>query len=247
MGQIAKPVGTETTRYYWYPGERIDWVRAGLAVLAGLFSFAVAGLFSRSMLVAVTTGGSVTAVLAGVNFGRRDFRGMRDFPELARVAGSAGRAGPTGSAGRAGPTGAAARPGPGRGDDSAARRARAARRAAVQHASRAAWRGTVQGVGGALIALLIANLSQHGAVADWLLPIIPVLLGALAHQAGMLYERISLSPPPELPPVPAKATGPRAARTPEGDDRPAAAATRTTGPALRLTSYRGVPPTDPRH
>ncbi len=274
MGQFAKPMGTDTTRYYWYPGDRREWIRAGLAVCAGLLAFGVTGLLSQSMLAAVTVGASVTAVLAGLNFGRRDLRGMRDFPELARAGAAPTDAVPAGAApAGAAPVGAVsgravpgrAVPGravPGRAvsgraggaareDEAVRRRARAARLVAVQHASRAAWRGTAQGVGGAAVALLIANLGAHGLLADWVLPIVPVLLGALAHQAGMVYERLAQVPPPELPPVPAKAAALRAAGTPVGvepTERPKPAGGRATpgGPALRLTSYRGNPPTGPR-
>jgi hypothetical protein len=41
VGQIVKQVGEGTTRYYWYPGDRGDWLRAGLAVGSG---FAVGAL-----------------------------------------------------------------------------------------------------------------------------------------------------------------------------------------------------------
>ncbi|GAA5181869.1 hypothetical protein GCM10023322_17520 [Rugosimonospora acidiphila] len=77
------------------------------------------------------------------------------------------------------------------------------RRAAVVHAGHAAWRGLVQGIGGATAALLIANLAAAGFVANWLLPAVPAVAGALAHQAGALYERLGRTArPADLPPVP---------------------------------------------
>jgi hypothetical protein len=149
MGHIVRAIDAETTRYHWYPGERVEWLRAIRAVLTGLLTFAAVGLLTRSMLYGLATGASVTAVLTGFAFGRRDLRGIRAFPQ----------------------------------------RGRARRAVVVGHSARAAWRGAVQGMGGAAGALCVANLGAHGLLADWLLPVLPVLLGALAHQAGMVYER----------------------------------------------------------
>ncbi len=63
-------------------------------------------------------------------------------------------------------------------------------RAALAHTGRAAWRGAVLGVCGAGSAVAIANLPEHGFVANWLLPVVPAVIGTLAHQAGLLYERV---------------------------------------------------------
>jgi hypothetical protein len=83
--------------------------------------------------------------------------------------------------------------------------ARSAARAAIVHGSRAAWRGAVQGCGGAGAAVLIVNLPGHGFLADWVLPVVPAVVGALGHQAGMVYERLAqLSTPQGLPPIPAR-------------------------------------------
>lgn len=68
--------------------------------------------------------------------------------------------------------------------------AKAAKRAAVLHAGRAAWRGTVLGLGLALAAVLIANLNAGGLLANWLLPLAPAVVGALSHQLGMMAERL---------------------------------------------------------
>jgi hypothetical protein len=165
MGQVVKQVSEHTTRYYWYPGDKREWVRAGVAAGTGAFALLALLWITRDVLVSVTLGLCVSAAMAGANFGRRDFRAANGFPELA---------------------------------------GRAARRAAMLHASRAAWRGLVEGCCGAAAAVIIANLPARGPLADWVLPILPATVGALAHQAGMLYERLAqAATPSDLPPVPA--------------------------------------------
>ncbi|GAB7043264.1 MULTISPECIES: hypothetical protein [Catenuloplanes] len=154
MGQIVKQVSETTTKYYWYPGERKEWLRALLALAAGAGVFGLLWLVTRDLLVAVVAGTSVAAAVAGVNFGRRDARALDGFPKL--------------------------------GD-------KAARRAAVGHTGRAAWRGLAHGFGGAAAAVLILNLPDHGLLADWVLPVVPAVVGALGHQAGMLHERLGVS------------------------------------------------------
>jgi hypothetical protein len=152
MGRIAKQVSETSTRYYWYPGDKAEWVRAGVATVTGTMVGTIVGLMTGSGLAAVVTGAAVLSALAGVNFGRRDARALAGFPALSD---------------------------------------KAARRAAVSHAGKAVWRAMVEGVGAAGLAVLIANLPARGIVADWLLPIVPAVVGALAHQAGMLYERLA--------------------------------------------------------
>jgi hypothetical protein len=165
MGQVVKQISEHTTRYYWYPGDKREWVRAGTAAGTGAGSAAVLLWITRDVLISVTLGLSVTAAIAGANFGRRDYRAANGFPELS---------------------------------------GKAARRAAMVHASRAAWRGLVEGCGGAAAAVLIANLPPRGLLADWVLPILPATAGAIAHQGGMLYERLAqAATPSDLPPVPA--------------------------------------------
>src|SRR5262249_9650124 len=66
---------------------------------------------------------------------------------------------------------------------------KAMRRAGLTHSGRAAWRGGVQGAFWAGSAVAITNLPSHGILANWALPLVPAVAGALAHQAGMLYER----------------------------------------------------------
>jgi hypothetical protein len=167
VGRIAKQVTAGTTRYYWYPGEKRDWIRAGIALVSGLAGFGLLMWLSHSALLSVTAGASITAALAGVNFGKRDYRAAHGFPDLS---------------------------------------GKALRRAAVAHGRRAAWRALVEGCGGAAAAALIANLPPGGFLANWVLPIVPATVGALAHQAGMVYERLAEAGTPEdLPRVPAAA------------------------------------------
>src|SRR2546430_9344721 len=168
MGQVVKQISDNTTRYYWYPGEKRDWIQAAVAVGTGLAAIGILSWISRDVLISVTLGISVTAGIAGLNFGRRDYRAAHGFPELS---------------------------------------GRAARRAVVVHGGRAAWRGLVEGCGGAAAAVLIANLAPRGFLADWVLPIVPATIGALAHQAGMVYERLAQAEMPDnLPRVPLTAT-----------------------------------------
>jgi hypothetical protein len=131
MGRIVKQLSESTTKYYWYPGEKKEWIRAGVAL--------------------------------GIA------RALANLPSA---------------------TG------------------RGARLAAVTHTGRAAWRALAHGFGGAAAAVLILNLPHRGVVADWVLPIVPAVVGALAHQAGMLYERLpasaSTSGPAKAAPEPAK-------------------------------------------
>lgn len=167
MGQIVKQVSEHTTVYYWYPGDKREWARAGLAVGVGAAGFAVVTLLGAAVLTAVVFGTSVTAALTGLNFGRRDARALAGFPDL-------------------GHRGAR----------------RGARRAAVEHTGRAAWRAMAQGFGGAAAAVLIINLPAGGFAADWFFPVVPAVVGELAHQEGMLYERLRVS---ASAPGPAKA------------------------------------------
>jgi hypothetical protein len=167
MGQIVKKLSENHTRYIWYPGEKREWVRAGVALGVGALVFGAVLVVTRELVVATSLGAAVTAALAGVNLGRRDFLALH------RPADS-----------------------PGSGS----------RRSAARQAGRAAVRGLVRGGGAALSAVLVAALPAHGFVADWLLPSVPVLTGAVAHQAGMLYQR-SAGSAPALPPVPVAGAG----------------------------------------
>jgi hypothetical protein len=178
MGQIVKQVSETSTRYYWYPGDRKDWIRAGLALGAGAAILGPLVWITGNVLISVTIGVSVTAALAGTHLGRRDFRAVQGFPE------SAGKAG---------------------------------RRAAMVHGGRAARRGLLEGFCGAMAAVLIANLPPHGILADWVLPIVPTMVGAVSRQAGMLYERLARAVTPSGGPT-----------RPDPDSERVAAVTRAT-------------------
>src|SRR2546423_7509763 len=82
MGQIVKQVAEGTTRYYWYRGDKRDWVRAGLAVGVGLATFGLLLWISRDILISVTLGISITAAIGGGDFGPRGFPGAPGFPGL---------------------------------------------------------------------------------------------------------------------------------------------------------------------
>jgi hypothetical protein len=89
---------------------------------------------------------------------------------------------------------------------------RAARRAAMGHTGRAAWRAVAQGCFGAGAAVLILNLPPDGLLVDWLLPLAPSVIGALARQGGMLWERLGASASTRGPAGPAplaSAAGPQ--------------------------------------
>ena len=142
MGRMAKPSGGGITKYYWYPGEKSDWIRAGIALGSGLLSFALMALMTKSGLWASIVGTSVTAGVAGVSFGRRDARALECFNGFA-----------------------------------------------VVDTGKAVWRALVKGVGAAGAAVLVANMAPRGFWVDWVLPLVPATVGALAHQGGMLWER----------------------------------------------------------
>src|SRR5262245_52326839 len=163
MGTIVKQVSVNTTRYYWYPVDRREWLRGATAVGLGIAGFLLLRALTRDALPAAVIGTSLTAALAGLNFGRRDSRELASFTAAAEKA------------------------------------ARARRQATVVHTRRAVWRGLAMGTGGAAAAVLIVNLGARGVLADWLLPLVPAVVGALAHQIGMLYERLGTTRKTEGP------------------------------------------------
>ncbi|GHJ49774.1 hypothetical protein Cs7R123_71160 [Catellatospora sp. TT07R-123] len=167
MGRIVKQLSETTTKYYWYPGEKQEWIRAVIAVGSGGAAGALMMLLTRDSLVAVTVGCSVCLAVAGFNFGRRDAKALGGFPDL---------------------------------ND------KAARRAAVAHTGRAVWRASVHGLGGAVAAIVVLNLPHTGWLADWLLPVVPAVVGALAHQTGMIWSQLAST---------VETTGPAAAPTPK--------------------------------
>lgn len=152
MGRIVKKVDDSTSKYYWYPGDKDEWIRALVALALGGGSAALLMVLTRNSLVAIVVGCSATLLVAGFNLGRRDAKALAGFPDL---------------------------------ND------KAARRATVLYSGRAFWRGLVQGLGTAFAAVLVVNAAAAmGWSADWLLPLVPAVLGALGHQAGMVWDRL---------------------------------------------------------
>ncbi len=143
MGRFAKPASGGITKYYWYPGERSDWIRAGIAAGCGILTIALVAATTGSHLWAAVLGASVTAGVAGVTFGRKDAKALHTFAGFAAV-----------------------------------------------DTGRAVWRALVKGFGAAAAAVLVVHAANGvGFVASWLLPVVPGIVGAIAHQAGMMYER----------------------------------------------------------
>jgi hypothetical protein len=94
---------------------------------------------------------------------------------------------------------------------------KAARRAAIVYSGRAFWRGLIQGLGVAFAAALVVNAAQTGWLADWVLPLLPAVLGALGHQAGMVWDRMATTvKAPKPGTVPAASVKPEAAPAQEG-------------------------------
>lgn len=149
MGQVIRQISPNTTRYYWYPGDKKEWLRALVAVASGGAVLGLTYLLTRSTLTATVLGLSVASGIAGFNLGRRDLNAAE------------------------------------------ALNARTPRREAVTAAGRATWRGLVQGCAAAFAALIIVHLPARGLVADWLLPAVPAVAGALSRQAALLAARLS--------------------------------------------------------
>lgn len=150
MGRIVRELGEGTTKYYWYPGQKSDWIKSGICVAAGGAAFLACYLITKNELVAAVIGASVTCGVGGVYLGRRDVGALSELHDMV-----------------------------------------AERRAAVVDAGRAAWRATVQGFVVAASAVFVLNMPHTGFVADWVLPVVPALVGAVAHSGGMLYERMT--------------------------------------------------------
>ena len=145
MGRFAKPASGGITKYYWYPGERSDWIRAAIAAGCGLVTIALVTAVTGSSLWAAVLGASITAGVAGVTFGRKDVRALQTFAGFAAL-----------------------------------------------DTGRAVWRALVKGFGAAAAAVLVVHAADGvGFAASWLLPVVPGVVGAIAHQAGMMYERAS--------------------------------------------------------
>ncbi|GAB3222819.1 hypothetical protein GCM10027447_09950 [Glycomyces halotolerans] len=150
MGKIVRQVSEGVTKYYWYPGEKTDWIRAALTVLGGALLFVLLYVVTKNLLLAAVISGTAVQAVVGAYLGRRDAAGLSGFHDPA-----------------------------------------AERRAAVADGTRAAWRGTLQGLLCAGSAIFVLNMPHAGFLADWILPFVPSIVGALAHSGGMLWERMS--------------------------------------------------------
>lgn len=145
MGRFARPASGGITKYYWYPGERSDWIRAAIAAGCGIVTIAVVAAVTGSQLWAAVLGTSVTAGVAGVSFGRKDARALQAFAGFGAI-----------------------------------------------DTGRAVWRALVKGFGAAAAAVIVVHAGDGQTfVASWLLPVLPAIVGAIAHQGGMMYERAS--------------------------------------------------------
>jgi hypothetical protein len=154
MGQVVRKLSPTTTRYYWYPGEKKEWLRAAVAIGLGGLVLGIMVMATGDLFVSVICGTASTAATGGFNFGRRDARAIAGMPDFAD---------------------------------------RKTRRAAFAHTGRAAWRGTMEGIAEAGFAVLIANMPPDGFLNNWVLPLIPAVVGTLAHQTGAMWERASVS------------------------------------------------------
>jgi integral membrane sensor domain MASE1 len=150
MGKIERQISEGVTKYYWYPGQKADWIRGVLTLVGGGLLFVLIYVVTKnSLLAAVVTGTAVQAVV-GAYLGRRDATGLSEFHDPSTE-----------------------------------------RREAVVDGTRAVWRGTLQGLLSAGSAMLVLNMPHSGFLADWVLPFVPSIIGAIAHSGGMLWERLS--------------------------------------------------------
>ncbi|WP_026929240.1 hypothetical protein [Glycomyces tenuis] len=159
MGKIVRQISEGVTKYYWYPGEKTDWIRAALTIAGGGALFALVYVVTKNSLIAAVIAGTAVQAVVGAYLGRRDTVGISEFHDPSSE-----------------------------------------RRAAVADGTRAAWRGTLQGLLCAGSAMLVLNMPHDGFLADWILPFVPSIVGALAHSGGMLWERLSQEVVAEEPP-----------------------------------------------
>ncbi|GAA1673862.1 hypothetical protein GCM10009830_20260 [Glycomyces endophyticus] len=150
MGKIERQISEGVTKYYWYPGEKVDWIRGVLTLLGGGLLFALIYVVTKNSLLAAVVAGTAVQATVGAYLGRRDAAGLSEFHDPATE-----------------------------------------RREAVIDGTRAAWRGTLQGLLCAGSAMLVLNMPHAGFLADWVLPFVPSIVGAVAHSGGMLWERLA--------------------------------------------------------
>jgi hypothetical protein len=98
MGRIEKRLSNNTTRYYWYPGEKQEWIRAAVALGVGGVVGVLLMLVTGDSIPAVVLGTSVTLGITGFNFGRRDSKTLAGFPGFTDRAARRASIGHTGKA-----------------------------------------------------------------------------------------------------------------------------------------------------
>ncbi|MFC4336736.1 hypothetical protein [Salininema proteolyticum] len=150
MGKIVREIEEGVTKYYWYPGEKGDWLKALIALASGAGLYVLVFVLFDSSLMAAAVSSSGVLGLAGFYLGRKDAAGLDGFHD------------PTSE-----------------------------RKAALADGTRAAWRGTLQGLVSAGAAVFVINMPHGGFLADWVLPLVPSIVGAVAHSAGMLWQRMA--------------------------------------------------------
>src|ERR1700754_1466089 len=76
MGRYVKERGKGEETYYWYPGQKDDWMQAAIALGSGLVAAAAIRVATGSTMWAAAVGFTVTAALAGTYLGRRDAKAL---------------------------------------------------------------------------------------------------------------------------------------------------------------------------
>jgi hypothetical protein len=146
MGRYVKERGEGASTYYWYPGQKTDWVQAAIALGSGLAAAAVVRVATGSMMWSAAVGFSMAAALAGTYLGRRDARALA-VTNVSRLSGAV-------------------------------------------LLGLAFLRALAKGSGAALAAIVISRVATPGFPTEWLLPLVPAVIGAIAHHLGMFYENL---------------------------------------------------------
>lgn len=146
MGRYVKERGEGAHVHYWYPGEKADWVQAGIAIGSGLATGIALRVITDSTMWGAAVGFSVTAALAGTYLGRRDARALA-VTNVNRLSG-------------------------------------------FVLLAMAFLRALAKGSGAALAAIVISRSATPGFWTEWILPLVPAVIGAIAHHLGMFYENL---------------------------------------------------------
>jgi len=146
MGRYVKKRGDEASTHYWYPGQKDDWVQAGIAIGSGLIAGVAIRVVTGSTMWGAAVGFSITAALAGTYLGRRDARALA-ITNVSRLSG-------------------------------------------ILLLVMAFVRALAKGSGAALAAIVIARAATPGIWTEWILPLAPAVIGAVAHHLGMFYENL---------------------------------------------------------